>query len=226
MILNKLIDGYYAFKDIKTRIFTDFKELFTYANNSFNRLAYQSNGLVGVYRDLIIDRNNIVKKMYNIKEDFNSLDSILRNESQRFTRNSYNNLSKKTLNKIIDITNRYKNSSLERVQEVINEETGSKIDSIESLLRDVMVKKTIDPEYATLKPMYYDSRIAPKDMRNEMVKLYTRSEMSLKEASLYLEKKYGMHISSSTLSKYSRKTMESKGLKFSNRRETREYYLK
>ena len=64
-----------------------------------------------------------------------------------------------------------------------------------------------------LKFARYDSNIAPKDMKQEMVEAYQNSEKSLKAIAIELSDKYGMNISSSTISKYSRQELNVKNRK-------------
>jgi hypothetical protein len=70
----------------------------------------------------------------------------------------------------------------------------------------------------------YDSRIAPTDMKEEIVRSYATSNKTLKELSKDLELKYGMHISVSTISVNARKYLSNQGLDFKNRREAKKYY--
>ncbi|MFC1648882.1 hypothetical protein ACFL1B_05485 [Nanoarchaeota archaeon] len=88
--------------------------------------------------------------------------------------------------------------------------------------------KTIDPVFfSEYLDMYrdgfvstriarYDNNIAPSEMRQEMYSMYKGSDLNLKQVSSYLSEKYGMNISASTVSKYSRM-----GLGVDNRKEAR-----
>jgi len=138
----------------------------------------------------------------------------------------YKNFSRQEINDVITLKNRYSCQKMDKLQERIKQEKNIVVGNLETLLKDVMTLKATVPEYSSLKTIYYDKRIAPDGMKDEIISIYTSSDMSLREASMYLEKKYGMHVSYSTISKHARNYLNGHGKNFKNRREVKEYYKK
>ncbi len=54
----------------------------------------------------------------------------------------------------------------------------------------------------------YDHQLASKDMKKEMITMYKKSEKNLEQVAEHLTEKYGMNISSSTISRRARKELE------------------
>ncbi|MBN1377470.1 response regulator transcription factor [Candidatus Woesearchaeota archaeon] len=102
-----------------------------------------------------------------------------------------------------------KNSNLEKL---INE----------GLEAETIVKKSIE-EYVKRKKSslfrkeyyikQYRNDLASDEMKEEMVEMYRNSGKTLKEISKELTRKYSIHISASTISKYSRKKLKVKNRK-------------
>jgi len=89
-----------------------------------------------------------------------------------------------------------------------------------------MQLKVSNTKYTNINQINFDSNIASQDMKKEIINLYLYSNNSLKYLSYFLEKKYGMHIASSTLSVNARKYLSIEKMIFKNRKEAKEYYSK
>jgi hypothetical protein len=153
--------------------------------------------------------------------------SIAPDSAEGTRKHAYHLISKELLHDVIVMKNSYMNphkplDALEsRVQVLAGFPRGK---NIENVLHQAMKLKTSDKEYADLPSIKYDSRIAPRPMQNEMVMLYATSDMTLREASIYLESRYGMHISASTLSRHARDCLKNNGQEFKNRHEAKRHY--
>jgi hypothetical protein len=157
--------------------------------------------------------------------------SILPQNMQKYQENMI--YTKEYLNKVISLKNKSRNSSLERITERLMEIDNNtdkhglnsnfnniiSIRSIDSILYEAMNLKTNNPLYADIDRINYDNRLATKDMKQEILNLYQDERITLKEATRQFEQKYGMHISSSTLSKYAREKLKDQGKNVKKRRE-------
>ncbi len=136
-----------------------------------------------------------------------------------------------TCNKIINLHNIYGKFGKQlylgagqklSLDELISEQTG--VDA-KKLLHEAIQFKKLNPNDTKLNKLYYNSELASEEMKHEMIDLYTNGAKNLEQISFDLSRKYGMNVSSSTISHHARKyydALESKD--FKNRREVREYY--
>jgi len=127
-------------------------------------------------------------------------------------------------NTVIDMKNKYFWKSGKQLTDLIYEERGIYVRDLTSTIKDAMRLKTTDPVYKDINRINYDSSIASKEMNDELVDSYIKSDKSLKEIASDFEKRYGMHVSVSTISVNARKTLSSRGRDFRNRREAREFH--
>jgi len=143
-----------------------------------------------------------------------------RNISEERRRKEYLNtiigLKNKYRNNIDTITHKFLEAKHEDSEAYSNFAQGKTIDSI---IREAMYLKVNNLFYADIAQIRYNHILADEEMKQEMVRLYQQEGISLKQASKDFEKKYGMHISSSTLSKYARAQLTDQGIVISNRKE-------
>ena len=137
---------------------------------------------------------------------------------------SKNYYKPENLSKIIELKNKYFWKNDMQLYDIIRKETKTDIPDVSKIIRDAMKLKVSDPRYSGISRINYDSGIASQDMKDYFVQAYTSSDKTLKKISQEFEKKYGMHISISTISNNARKYLRSHGLEFKNRREARKYY--
>ena len=220
--LRNIVDRMYKkiseIKLVGKQFCSDLKELFLYGSNSMDKLIYQSNGITGICSDFNVYTNSLPDKLSFVKRNAKDLENIL------FPKKHVdNNLSINNLNKIIEIKNKYFWKNTYQLQDIIKDEIGIYV-NVDSMLKDAMKLKTTNSNYEGLSRINYDSRIAPTDMKDEIIRSYTTSSKTLKELSKELELKYGMHISVSTISVNARKYLQKQGLDFKNRREAKTYY--
>jgi len=218
---SRLREKYLEIKEVRYKLANDFKELFQYGALSLDKLIYQSNGVVGICADFTDYKNSLPNKLSNIREDFRTLENIV---SRKYT--NKNVYTPENINQIIDLKNKYFWKDYTQLQDIIKKETNIKVNNIESLLTETMSLKVNNPLYKDITRINYDSRIAPSNMKDEIIRYYTQSNKTLKELSKELESKYGMSISISTISINARKYLNSQGLDFKNRREAKKYYEK
>ena len=121
---------------------------------------------------------------------------------------------------LINLKNKYFWKGTSQLQDIVEKELDMK-DDIGSLLKDAMRLKATDPKYSSLPRLNYDSRIAPTGMYEEMTDLYSSSSKTLKQIASDLERKYGMSVSISTISRNSRKYFKEKGYECTSRKEAR-----
>jgi len=231
---------YYKLKDLKNRFVRDFRKLFNYSTKSINRIIYKSRGIFGIYSDVVSSKNNLCKNFVNIKDNFKTLENILINNnlcSNNYINNNTNNnaiadfncakqFSFNTLNEIIYLKNKHFWKNTNDLSNLIKNTCGIEINSVDLLVRDMMVLKTMDTNYSNISSIYYDSRIAPQSMKDDIINLYLYSDKTLEYLSSFLEKRYGMHIASSTISVNARKYLSLNGLIFKNRKDAKKYYVK
>jgi hypothetical protein len=223
---------------------TDYKKRYV-CNLDVNMLAYRK--FSDIQRDLINleeilfkgrsrkDKGNVlfskIKNAYvsviagigTSKQMYSMLNSNL-NTSNKFT---YSKYSVEDINTVLSIKHKYFWKDKKSLVDTIKKEKGILLedaDSIDSLVRDAMNLKVINLKYSGIERINYDSTIASQDMKMELIEQYTHSGMTLKIISEEFEKKYGMHVSISTISVIARKYLDSKGMKFKNRREAKKYY--
>lgn len=128
------------------------------------------------------------------------------------------------LSKIIELKNKYFWKTSSQLQDIIQKETNVSVNDISLLFKDAMELKVNDPKYSAIARINYDSNIASDVMKEDFICGYTSREMTLKQISQEFEKKYGMHISVSTISRKARNYLRSQGLDFKNRKEAKKYY--
>jgi hypothetical protein len=136
-----------------------------------------------------------------------------------------------TCNKIIDLHNVYGrlgkqlyNGAIDKLNlyDLIGEKTG--VDAGRVLTEAISFKK-LNPDDTKLNKLCYNSDLAPEEMKREMVESYINSPKSLEQISVDLSRKYGLNVSSSTISSRARKHYDALTSKeFKNRREVQEYY--
>jgi hypothetical protein len=211
---------YSEIKKVQNKFANDFKELFQYGALSFDKLIYQSNGVVGICSDFKNYSNDFPKRLSFVGENIRTLDDIIRSKYC----DKKDIPSPENLNKIIELKNKYFWKNSNQLQDIVQNETNIYVDNIESLLKKSMSLKVNNSVYSNLSRLNYDSRIAPVDMKNEIIKSYATSNKTLKELSSDLEAKYGMYVSASTISVNARKYLSNQGLDFKNRREAKKYY--
>jgi hypothetical protein len=147
---------------------------------------------------------------------------LLRLDNPRIIK--YDNYSLRDINSLIAMKNKYFWKNEKQLIELIEKDKGLIVKSIDELVRDAMKLKVSNPEYYNITRINYDSRIASREMRDELTDAYIKSDKTLKEISLEFEKRYGMHVSVSTISVNARKQLQAQGLDFRNRREAKNYY--
>ena len=138
----------------------------------------------------------------------------------------YNEYGKDQLNYLISLKNKYFSLDSEGLDARLKgDENYHFSENTGKLLKKAMYLKAHDDRYTDLMSLNYDRRLASAPMKRDIVNLYERSVMSLNELSSFLEQKYGMHISSKTISKYARETLNNryseKGLVIKNRCDAR-----
>jgi len=217
---NRWQKKYEEIKQVRVKFANDFKELFQYGALSFDKLVYQSNGVVGICSDFANYKNDLPKKLSFIRENIRTLDDIIR--PKYYSKTNIPSLEK--LNQIIGLKNKYFWKDYTQLQDIVQKETNIRVNNLDSLLKESMSLKANNPNYTNLSRIDYDSRIAPSDMKDEIIKSYTTSNKTLKELSYELESKYGMCVSASTISVNARKYLCSQGLDFKNRREAKKHY--
>jgi len=211
-VMDEMTERYNYFRDAKLKLIGDFREIFQYATYSVNKLDYTGNSVTGTCTDG--NKKYLLRNIYTIRSDLNNLEDAVLNKS----------FAPEKLSQIINIKNKYFWKNNMQLQDIIKKEIDVNVPDISSLIRDAMALKVNSPKYFGIARINYDSGIASQDMKEEFIHAYTSSEKTLKEVSQEFEKKYGMHISSSTISKNARKYLRSKGLEFKNRKEAKRYY--
>ena len=222
--MNDLEVKYDFIKKAGNIIADDFRELFQYTSKYLDKIIYQSNGLVGLYNDIAYSGKTSYYKLHKIRNDFSEIENILFSRKNTADSSVSSRYDYDTLNKIIDIKNKYFRKHDTELNDLKTEEIGIKVTNIESIINNAMTLKVNNPSYSALNRINYDSRIASQKMKDEFITAYSSYEKTLKELSVDLEKKYGMYISSSTISRHARKHLSSKGLEFKNRREAKKYH--
>ncbi|MGV8171794.1 MAG: hypothetical protein ACP5OA_03830 [Candidatus Woesearchaeota archaeon] len=208
------------------RFIADCKYIFNYAvdsvgrtdafysdssSNSMHNYRYKNNDNTFGKRDM---SNDTYGRRYNANTDSDTLEAVVLGKVP----------DPEKLSQIIDIKNKYFWKNNTQLQDILKTEADISIPDISSLIKDAMVLKINNPKYSSIARINYDSRIASQDMKNEFIRAYTSSEKTLKEISKDFEKKYGMHISVSTISRNARNYLGAQGLEFKNRREAKRYY--
>jgi len=135
------------------------------------------------------------------------------------------NYSPEKLSQIIKCKNKYFRRTDIQLQDIIKKETNIDVQDVSLLLKEAMGLKITNTEYSSIARINYDSSLASSDMKEDFIRAYTSKDMTLKEISKEFEKKYGMHISISTISRNSRKYLHNQGLDFKNRKEAKKYYM-
>jgi len=115
---------------------------------------------------------------------------------------------------------------IEHIIEIKNENPYDSLDKLIEKINHPMVKTEHDLNFfydlylklyeegkVTKKFLRYDANIAPKNMKEEMIELYSTSDKNMKEIAEELSDKYGMSVSSSTIGKYARKELMVKNRK-------------
>ncbi|MGV8087348.1 MAG: hypothetical protein ACP5N1_06985 [Candidatus Woesearchaeota archaeon] len=245
--LNKLRSKYFNAAKLKDKLLNDVTTLGNTIVDSANHLTYNSSGLVGIYSDMIVAKKNIYDDFTKIRDDARTLENIIikKNNSTNNsatkknhsinTSSTYaetdsnmtytNNLSPDTLSKIIELKNRYFWKRYDEFPKLIKDTYGKNIISIDTLLKDAMQLKVTDKNYYTISQINYDSYIAPKKMKEDIINKYLFSNDTLKDISYSLEKTYGMHIAVSTISVNARKYLSSIGMDFKKRKEAKKYFI-
>ncbi|MGV8141691.1 MAG: hypothetical protein ACP5NW_04605 [Candidatus Woesearchaeota archaeon] len=226
--MKKIMDGmterYNTFKNFKYNFISDLKDVFQYAAYSAGRVGNTdstdntlANGHFMKYSywdDSSVKKNNLMQDIYAIRKDVDTLEKIV----------SGSILDPERLSGIITLKNAYFWKSGQQLQDIIKEKTGIVVTDVNSLIREAMVLKVNNPRYHGITSIYYDSNIASSEMKEEFIHAYVSSDKTLKEISVDLEKRYGMHISASTISVHARKHFENKGVYLKNRREAKKRY--
>jgi hypothetical protein len=154
-------------------------------------------------------------------------DTFTANTLNTASLNNYaSKFSAKDLSNIIALKNKYFGKSNNYLENLIKIKLDKQVSDINLLLKDAMLLKLNNANYCEITSIYYDSRIAPDNMKEDIVNLYIASDKSLNYISAFLEKKYGMHIATSTISVNARKYFLSKGNMFKNRKDAKKWYLK
>jgi len=209
----------------------------TFINNALNRYDTISQST----RTFVNDCNDVIQHLAYSADRISNSRNKSRNDSRNNSSNHYSENKKNNdsidsriqsyklpdpdkLSQMINIKNKYFWKNNIQLQDMIKTETDIAVPDISSLIRDAMRLKVDDPKYSGIARINYDSNIASQDMKEEFIRAYTSSDKTLKQVSLEFEKKYGMHISVSTISNNARKYLSSKGLEFKNRREAKKYY--
>ncbi len=211
---------YFEIKKLNQKFANDFEGLFQYGALSFDKLVYQSNGVVGICSDFAKYKTDLPNKLSFIRENIRTLDDIIRPKYY----SGRNIPSPEKLNQIIELKNKYFWKDSNQLQDLVQKETNMRINNIGDILKESMSLKVNNSKYANLARINYDSRIAPTHMKNEIIRSYTTSNKTLKELSRELELKYGMYVSTSTISVNARKYLCDQGLDFKNRRQAKKYY--
>ena len=166
------------------------------------------------------DKTEAIHIVENAKEK-HSTDTIYSTSSVCTTKN----YSPEKLSQIIKCKNKYFRRTDIQLQDIIKKETTIDVQDVSSLLKEAMGLKITNTEYSNIARINYDSSLASSDMKEDFIRAYTSKDMTLKEISKEFEKKYGMHISISTISRNSRKYLHNQGLDFKNRKEAKKYYM-
>jgi hypothetical protein len=209
-------------------------------NNTNHESKTDSNNSNGETADNNVPKYDIPK--YNI-DHINNITIDNTNNSSKIQENKKDI---ERLRDIINIKNTYFWKDPKDLGEILERDTGIKIqktENISDIIRCAMKLKSENKEdryniieqkheqnkttkaYFSLPRINYDSRIAPQDMKNEFIELYLNSQKNLSQISQDIEQKYGMHISKSTISKHARRYYQNKGMKFKNRKELKSRYI-
>jgi len=133
-------------------------------------------------------------------------------------------LSPEKFNDVIKLKNKYFWKTDSQLQDIVQKETHINVNDFYSLIKDAMDLKLNNSAYSGIARINYDSRIASQDMKKDFIRAYYSSNKTLKDISIDFEKKYGMYISTSTISNNARKYFSVQGLDFRNRKEVKNYY--
>jgi hypothetical protein len=197
-IMNALTCGKYSrVIDASKTFMHDSSQLLDFLDTSIHTILYQGQGLVGVYANAQTLIPQYKQNIRRLGDDLNDLERVIRsNHKQQPRPSSY------------PYNSHRQNDSLENM-------TNSTTNTVS--------QNTHFPQQPIYIPQY-NHHIASKEMKDEIISLYMNSIMTLKEASSYLEKKYGMHISSGTVSRRAREEIHKKYIvNVQNRREARAY---
>jgi hypothetical protein len=138
------------------------------------------------------------------------------------------NYSKDQLNSIITKKNRYFGGNYHGLETALRD-SGQYVSEmpIDFTLKVIMKAKSENKKYQDLNTLYFDAKLATDDMKNEIMDSYMHSSLSLTQIGIDLEQKYGMHISSSTISRHARNYINSKysgyGVTINNRKDARNF---
>lgn len=163
-----------------------------------------------------------------IKASADSVEESVRESTEEFVKE--HKYSVNNINDVLSIKHKYFWKDEKQLSDLIEKDVGLKILSIDDFVRDAMMLKVNNTEYVNnaeykdITRINYDSRIASQEMQKELTEAYMKSDKTLKVISYEFEKKYGMHVSVSTISVNARKQLFSKGLDFNSRREAKKYY--
>ncbi len=167
-------------------------------------------------------------KKYQEKDIMNNIETQIKTEKITYE----SNYSKAMFNHLIDNKNKYNNLLMKKIAGKVKQ-TSSYISGksdLEKLLKKAMKLKANDKNYSDLKQLNFDERLTTYTMKQEIVKMYADSNITLNEASHYFEKKYGLHISRTTLSKRAREYMNARlnyrGYSVNDREEAKTHYVK
>lgn len=142
---------------------------------------------------------------------------------QKYSREQY---SMEQINSVLDIKHRYFWKDESQIKDLVYKEKKIRLKSIDAFVKDAMYLKVNDPGYSGIDRIDYDSRIASKEMKDELVDAYIHSDKNLKDISSGFELRYGMHVSPSTISRNARRYLSAQGNDFKSRKEAREHYSK
>jgi hypothetical protein len=165
-------------------------------SNSKNNVK---NNVKTITIDDVLSNNEFkTDKIYTSNKTGNPQDKYYDNHDNY---NTYlKNIGSKKISEIIH----HKNKRYNGIDELVGEYSKKYDVDAKTFIRDV-AKAKASGRYLDTPKIYYDKNFAPEGMNKEMLKLYEYSDASLRKISGYLEKKYGMHVSTSTISKHSRK---------------------
>jgi len=204
--------------------------------NTVDKVFTESKGINGIREDITKSKKEIDHKYKDAKDNTRTIGEILNisRKKQSLATIAGDMIGKfegmtgerqqiydiKTYSDIINTKNKYFWKDTTQLQDIIEKEYNIKED-IQSILEKAMYLKTTTTKYSNLPKINYDSRIAPTRMYDEIINSYISSEKSLKEISYTIEKKYGMGISISTISRLARKHLTEKGYECKNRKEAK-----
>lgn len=245
--LNKIRSKYFYATKLKNNLLNDLTDLGNIIVDSVNQLTYASSGLSGIYSDVIVAKKKILNNFTKIRDDARTLENIITKKNNSTNNASIkkntsinnaidnietnsnsvyaNNFSPDTLSKIIELKNKYFWKKYDEFPKLIKDTYGKDVNSIDVLLKDAMRLKVSDKNYYNLSQINYDSHIAPKKMKEEIINKYLFSNETLKDISYSLEKIYGMHVAVSTISVNARKYLLSIGMDFKKRKEAKNYFV-